>query len=943
MRPILEGTCQRCHGKEAEIKGGLRLTSRANLLKGGDRGAVINAEDPAASLLLEMISYKDKDHQMPPDGKLQAWDMDALKEWVMAGTPWPGSKDEAEEGLLHGLTHESPELWAFRPVQAIAPPKVDDAQWAKNTIDAFVYAKLRDAGLKPAASASKEQLVRRVYYDLTGLPPTIEDVKTFVADTDPAAYEKLVDRLLDSSHYGEKWGRHWLDLVRYADSNGYERDSNKPFMWRYRDYVIDAFNADKPYDEFVKQQLAGDELDSPDAEDLTATGYYRLGLWDDEPADPLLARYDGLDDIVDTTGRVFLGITMGCCRCHEHKLDPLPQSDYYRFLAFFQGIKPMERTEGNGILRSILPPDEQRAYDEKVAQKRDEEWKLNSEQQVLVEEFKAGLAKKKPEALAGKETKTSDLEDLKYRFYRDSWDTLPDFDMIKPEDKGRLESNFITTAPASRPDAIGFVYEGQLRVAVDGEYVFAVEALGGARLLVNGAEVFARPAAGMHRGEGKATLKAGAVPFRLEYFVKQGPPRLKVAWAPLGANFRESLSMDTGAGLDDKELRKLISEHDREILGEKKAARLVELTKAREELKAQKIEGKFAAVATETGPEPLPTHILIRGNPHTEGKEVRPGFPEILRVPDPAAPSPYAKGDTSGRRRQLAEWIADPANPLSARVMVNRLWQHHFGRGLVESSSNFGVIGDRPTHPELLDWLAAEFVRGGWKLKAMHRLMMTSNTYKMSSAGNDAALAKDPRNKLLWRFNMRRLTAEEVRDSLLAASGTLNPTMHGPGVYPKLPEEVILTSSMNANLVASGTWGESTPEEAARRSIYVQVKRSLLVPLLTDFDLAETDSSCPVRFSTTQPTQALGMLNSEMVQEQAAQLAARLRRETTEPEAQVRRGFELVTSRPARDGEVARGLQFLGEMKKAEGLTAEKSLDRFCLLLLNLNEFMYLD
>jgi hypothetical protein len=944
VRPILEGTCQRCHGKEAEIKGGLRLTSRANLLKGGDRGPVINTEDPASSLLLEMISYKDKDHQMPPTGKLQAWDIDALEEWVMKGTPWPGSKDDpADEPLLHGLTRESPELWAFRPVQAFEPPKVDDPRWARNPIDAFIYAKLRDAGLKPAPPASKEQLVRRVYYDLTGLPPTPEEARAFIEDRDPAAYGKLVDRLLDSQRYGERWGRHWLDLVRYADSNGYERDSNKPFIWRYRDYVIDALNADKPYNEFVTQQLAGDELDHPGAEDLIATGYYRLGLWDDEPADPLLARYDGLDDIVDTTGRVFLGLTMGCCRCHEHKLDPLPQSDYYRFLAFFQGIKPMERTEGNGILRSILPPDGQRIYDEKVAQKRQEEWKLNSEQQALVEEFKAGLAKKMPDAIAGKNLKTSDLEDLKYRFYRDTWDTLPDFDMIKPEDKGKLERNFITTAPATRPDAVGFVYEGQLRVAVDGEYVFTVEALGGVRLLVNGAEVFAQRATGMHRGEGNAALQAGRVPFRLEYFVKQGPPRLKVAWAPLGANFRESLSMETGAGLDDKELRKLISEHGREILGDKKSVHLDELTKAREELKARVIEGQFAAVANETGPEPLPTHILIRGNPHTEGKEVKPGFPEILRVPEPATPSPYAKGETSGRRRQLAEWITDPANPLTARVMVNRLWQHHFGRGLVESSNNFGVIGDRPTHAELLDWLATEFVRGGGRWKAMHRLMVTSNTYQMSSAGNDAAFAKDPRNTLLWRFNMRRLTAEEVRDSVLFASGTLNPGMHGPGVYPKLPEEVILTSSMNANLVGSGTWGESTPEEAARRSVYVHVKRSLLMPLLTDFDLAETDASCPVRFSTTQPTQALGMLNSEFVQDQATQLAARLRREAADPEAQVRRGFALVTSRPARDGEVARGLQFLGEMQKEEGLTVARSLDRFCLLLLNLNEFIYLD
>ncbi len=942
IRPILEETCQKCHGKEADIRGGLRLMSRASLLKGGDRGPAVNLEDPSASLLLDMISWKDKEHQMPPTGKLQPWDIDAFTEWVKLGAPWPGSPDEAEGGLLHGLTRESPELWAFRPVQNVQPPHVSDAAWTQNPIDAFIRAKLDAAGLKPAAPASKEQLIRRLYYDLTGLPPTPEQVRAFEENADPAAYEKLVDELLASPRYGEKWGRNWLDLVRYADSNGYERDSNKPFMWRYRDYVIDSFNSDRPYDEFVIQQLAGDELDHPNADSITATGFYRLGLWDDEPADPELARYDGLDDVVDTTSRVFLGLTMGCCRCHEHKLDPLPQSDYYRFLAFFQGIKPMERTDGNGILRSILPPDEQRAYDAKVEEKREEEWRITNEMQGLVEEFKAELAKKKPELIDGKDMSTSDLNGLTFRFYRDSWDTLPDFDMLKPEDKGPLPGNFITTAPATRPNSIGFVYEANLNVQNDGDYVFLVEALGGARLLVNGQEVFARRELGTHRGEGSVTLKAGNVPLRLEYFVKDGPPRLRLAWAPGNANFRENLSRD-GAGLEDN-MRKLISQNGVEILGEKKAKRLDELTKAREDVRGRKIDGKWAAAVNENGRDPIPTNILIRGDAHSPGKEVTPGFPEIFQVADPAKPSPYASDETSGRRRQLAEWIVNPSNPMTARVMVNRLWQYHFGRGIVESSSNFGTIGDKPTHPELLDWLATEFVRSGWRIKAMHKLMVMSNTYRMSSTGNADALAKDPLNRLLWRFNMRRLTAEEVRDSLLAAGGTLNLAMHGPGIYPKLPEEVVLTSSMNKNLVESGTWGNSSPEEAARRSVYVHMKRSLLLPMLTDFDLAETDASCPVRFATTQPTQALGMLNSTFIHEQAALLAERLRRDAPAGlEAQVRRGFELVASRPARDDEVAGGLQFLDESQRLDGLSADVSLQRLCLLLLNLNEFVYLD
>lgn len=944
VRPVLQENCFKCHGGEDEIQGGLILTSRGGVVRGGDRGPVVNFEDPAKSILLDMISWRDENHQMPPPGKLQQWDIDALTEWVEQGIPWPGGETEPiEPPLPHGLTRESPELWAFRPVRESAVPKVSDPAWSQNSIDAFIYAKLERAGLKPAPPASKRAIIRRVYYSVTGLPPSPAQVEAFVADESPEAYEKLVDQLLASPHYGEQWARHWLDLVRYADSNGYERDSDKPYIWRYRDYVIDAFNSDRPYDRFVKEQLAGDELDKANPESITATGYYYLGLWDDEPADPLQARYDGLDDIVDTTSRVFLGITMGCARCHGHKLDPIPQADYYRFLAFFQGLKPMQRTTGNGILTSILPPDEQREYERKVAEKRDAEFQLLREQNELLEEFKAALARKKPELLPDKDVGHSKLEQLQYKFYRSAWDSLPDFDLIKPETTGALEHGYITTAPASRPDDIGFVFEGLLNVELEGDYAFTVDANGGYRLLIAGKEVIAHREPKPRRDEGTIVLAPGLAPFRLEFFVNEGPPRLWVGWAPRNANFRKDLSRDPEKVIDDGDLRKLVDEQGNDLIGKKKSERIAELAKLRAEVRAREIPGKWAPSAKELGPEPGPTHILIRGNPHAPGRDVTPGYPRIFDAPSPTAPSPYAAEDTSGRRRQLAEWIASPNNPLTARVMVNRIWQYHFGRGIVKSSNNFGVIGDDPTHPELLDWLAAEFVRSGWSIKHMHRLILTSQAYRMSSGTNEAAFAKDPANQLLWRFDMRRLTAEEIRDSMLAAGGTLNLAMHGAGVYPELPEEVVKTSSMNANLEDSGTWGKSTPEESARRSIYVHVKRSLLLPIMTDFDQADPQASCPVRFSTTQPTQALSLLNSQFAHEQAALLAERLRNEAGDDETRIRRGFELVTSRPATQHEIARGMQFSRELQEEDGLPENKAFERFCLLLLNLNEFVYLE
>ena len=628
------------------------------------------------------------------------WGVASAAELVQAAEPRVGSVSPAS--VARRRSH-----WAFQPLRAVVPPVVaPEAPGAgpANTIDAFIAERLRARGLPFPQAASRRALIRRVTYDLTGLPPTPEAVEAFVHDPSPQAWEHLVDRLLESPHYGEKWARHWLDLVRFAETNSYETDEPKPHAWRYRDYVIRAFNTDKPYDRFLREQLAGDELPDGGADGVIATGFHRLGIWDNDPADKELALFDQFDDLVATTGQVFLGLTVDCARCHDHKIDPISQRDYYALLAFFRNIHPYR----NGGATDEVP--------------------------------------------------------------------LP----------------------------------------------------------------------------GEAGSKALAV--------------------------------------------------------------------------------------TEPGTVAPATHLLRRGNPSSPGEAVEPGFLSVLGTPPPVI-TPPASGRSSGRRRALADWIASPANPLTARVIVNRVFQHHFGRGLVRTPSDFGLQGGAPTHPELLDWLAAEFVRDGWSFKRLHRRILTSRTYQASATPTPEAAKADPANDLFSRFDARRLTAEEIRDSVLWVSGAGNPRMGGPGVYVALPKEVLASQS-----VPGKGWGNSPTEEQHRRSIYIHVKRSLLTPVLLSFDLAETDRSTPVRFATTQPTQALGMLNGPFFNEQARVLADRIRAEVGErPETQVRRVLHRVTARPPSEAEVARGVALMRSLTAEEGLGARAALDAFCLMAFNLNEFLHLE
>jgi hypothetical protein len=714
--------------------------------------------------------------------------------------------------------------WAYRPLERPEVPLPRERGWSRHPIDHFVLSRLELAGLKPAGPADRITLIRRATYDLIGLPPTPDEVAAFVADTSENAFEKVIDGLLARPQYGEKWGRHWLDLVRYAETNGYERDGTKPFAWRYRDYVIQSFNDDKPYDLFVREQLAGDEMEPITPEKIIATGFYRLGLWDDEPADPILARYDELDDVITTMGQVFLATTVNCARCHDHKADPIPQTDYYRLLAFFQDIP--------------------RYGDRSI-----------SEKHVLTDI--GGIA--------------------------DS-----------PERERRR------TELAERKEAL----VAQLRLI-----------------------------------EQEAIAKMSAEDQR----ATEGPQRARV--------LREKLRKYLTAEQNDEYqlLRKKLNELQRE-------------SDATREL---------ALSVNNCARNPPDTHVLARGNPHTPGARVQPGFPKLFGDPDPIIPTPPDNSRGSGRRRVLADWIASGKNPLTARVIANRIWQHHFGRGIVRSSSDFGKLGELPTHPQLLDWLATELVhpsvqasiaigdRAGatrpsassvgttdatadgrpWTLKRMHKLIMLSNTYQMSSRDDANGLSIDPGNDLFWRFDMRRLTAEELRDSILAVNGSLNLKMGGPSIFTRVPQAILQTASR-----PNDAWGKSSAADETRRSIYIFAKRSLIEPVLNTFDLPDPDSSCAVRFATTVPTQSLTALNSDFFNQQAAILSVRLAGEAGSSVGdQIRMGLKSVLVRQPNDDEVAQCVNLYNELQASDGLSPQSAMTAVCLMLLNLNEFIYLD
>lgn len=919
VKPIFAKHCYKCHGPN-EAEGGLRLSDEKEAkaeLDSGERAIVPG--DAAASVMLDRVTSEDEDLRMPPEGKgLDSDEVEILRSWIEQGAPWAAH-------------------WSFQPIRRPAIPQPRDEQWVRSPIDAFILARLESAKLSPARPAEKLALVRRVYFDLIGLPPTPQQIDDFLDNSSPDALEQLIDQLLASEQYGEKWARHWLDLVRYAETNGYERDGRKDLIWKYRDYVIRAFNEDKPFDRFILEQLAGDELPDATPESITATGFYRLGIWDDEPADRELARYDYLDDIVRTTGEGFLGVTIGCARCHDHKIDPLSQRDYYSMLSFFSDIS--NHGSGKTNLVPIATATDRAEFEEQVQQKQAREKTLTAEIQTLRQQLVTAAKAADPTLeLQAADSADSDAfpDSIKQgqrweyteRKPADNWFQIAFDDSRWKKGLGGFGTKGTPGAVVRTEWRSGNIWlRRDFRLtAIPGKVILNIHHDEDVEVYLNGKLIASRNGYTVKYEQIDVSMQAADV-------LQTGRNTVAIHCRQTGGG----QYIDAGLILDGEDrVAALMKAKGAQLLGaeavqtwETKRRQLAESLATNLEFKPE-----FAMAVAESGSQK--TWILQRGLPALKGEEVDPQYIQVLNPPEAKIEN---REKTSGKRLALAQWLGSPENPLTARVIANRVWQHHFGRGIVRSSSDFGFQGTPPTHPELLDWLAFNLIDNGWSLKKLHKTIMLSNTYQMSSRGNDRALNVDPQNDLFWRFNMRRLTAEEIRDSVLYVSGDLNPQMYGPPIFPKLSQEVLATASR-----PGAAWGQSSPRDAARRTIYVHVKRSLRPPMLANFDAADTDTGCAVRLTTTVPTQALGMLNSDFMNEQAVKLATRVRQQAGDDiSEQITTAIRITTGRMASDDEVQQDLQFLNKLQAVEKLTSDQAFQAYCLLLLNANEFVYLD
>ncbi|MEZ6136625.1 MAG: PSD1 and planctomycete cytochrome C domain-containing protein [Pirellulaceae bacterium] len=770
IQTVLARKCYACHGPDLQ-EGNIRFDDRRTLVSEADSGlAPIVVGDASQSELIRRITSEDESERMPPEGKpLSETEVATFRQWINSGAEY--------------ASH-----WAFQPIQRPTLPQVARPELAEQPLDRFVLARLDAAGLQPVGRAEPRQLIRRVYLDITGLPPSPEEVAVLSRDWSAERYEQLVDRLLADPALGDRWARNWLDIVRYAETNSFERDNPKPNAWKYRDYVIRGFNSDKPYDQFVREQIAGDELEEVTTDSLTATGYYRLGIWDDEPADPLQARFDEYDDLVTTTSQAFLALTLNCARCHDHKIDPLTQKDYYSMVA---------------LLRDVT------SYASRGNQTENNQLDVNTEVGQRYDEIEA----------RERELRSQTRE---------------------------IEQNAIAKMPA--PDQ-------------------------------------------------RAT---------------EGPGREKL------------LRRQLKDYVEDSQWQEYLQ--------------LKEELDALEQERRQLPQRETLLGLAKTDAQPEPTHVLLRGSPHSPGDLVEPAFPKLLGGGTPGIIPPH-DGHSTGRRKALADWLASDQNWMTARVIANRVWLGYFGRGIVRSPNNFGLMGEIPTHPELLDHLATLLIDNEWSLKSLHRAILLSSTYQLSTAADAQGLAQDPSNNLFWRQNLRRLSAEQVRDSVLTVTGQLNEQQFGDVMYPTLSAEVLASQSRPGN-----GWGNSSPADQARRSIYIHVKRSLPVPLLTAFDFPETDISCEARFLTTQPGQSLTMLNSDWMQQQAAALLARVQREAGDAlPAQAARVLELTTSQVADAQDIDELVDLVERLRKRDDMDETAARRAMCLVALNLNQFFYIE
>jgi uncharacterized protein DUF1553/uncharacterized protein DUF1549/cytochrome c len=835
--PLFEGSCGGCHGEAAQLSR-FDLRTRESALRGGARGSDIVPGNAEASRLYRRVAGLEQP-SMPAQGTpLTPAQIAAVKQWIDEGANWdaaPSSnaKPTAAAALAalenRRITPEERNYWAFKlPVQA-ALPVVEDARFA-NPIDRFLDAARRARNLTPAPRADRHTLVRRAYLDLLGLPPTPEQVAAFVNDRSSDAWEHLVDSLLASPHYGERYGRLWLDVARYADSAGFEYDTHRPNAWRYRDYVIKSFNEDKPYNRFLIEQIAGDEMDGKSNDSLIATGFLRMGprvLFREK--DNPERRYDYLDEIIGTIGKGTLGLTVNCARCHNHKFDPISQKDYYRLEASLFGYVETEVP--------LAPKAEADAYLAK-----------NEEIDARIAELKSAI-----ERVEHPYREKLQREQIARKF---------------PENIVRV---------LAKPES----------ERTPGEALLAAQVLKAAS--VSGAQVDRVLSA-------DDSAKKKALTTQIAALAEQRPKPLPMAEIVTDGDYRSS---PLGEGDDT-----------------------ISCPKCR-------IPVPGAGPYLHKGPgryQVPPSYFLIRGDVESHGSQMTPGFIEVITNGDPPTEIPRPDGHTSGRRLALAQWIASAQNPMTARVIVNRLWQKHFGRGIVATLENFGKMGEAPTHQDLLDWMAVDLTKD-WSLKRITKLMMMSEAYQMASVFSDPAdVTKDPENQYLWRFRPQRLEAEIVRDNMLAVGGNINLDVGGEPIFPYIAKDVLAGQYR-------GKW-INTPEGPAawRRGVYVYQRRSLPYPMFDTFDHPDMNVTAGARHVSTVPTQALTLLNNPFVLSEAAFFAARVSRQAGDPPSQVDLAYRIALARPATPAEIAIGVD----------LIKTQSLEAFAHVVLNLDEFLYM-
>jgi cytochrome c553 len=766
LRPVLEKNCSTCHSP-ANASGGLNMASFDALLAGGKHGAAIVPGDAKQSLLLQYIRGE-RSPKMPMGGTLDAQTVATLATVIDEMKAAPSAAKKGDPYLD----------WLLHKASSPAVPTVTNSDWVRNPIDSFILSKLEAKGLHPAPAASKRTLLRRAYFDLIGLPPTPEEIASFESDSNPDAYEKIVDKLLADPRYGERWGRHWLDLARFAESDGFAIDGERPNAWRYRDYVIRSFNQDKHYDTFVKEQIAGDEMGADNrSEHLVALGFLRMGTWEADANFKTQLRQDVLNELTGTVGQVFLGFTVGCARCHDHKYDPIPQRDFYRLQAFFGPMRVEDRAA------PFLDVEHPKVMRQNLRRYEDESEEANH--------------------------------------------TLKEIE-------SRLKGKFAA-------------------VKKDGDFMKVLK-------------------------DSKDTTFS---------------PQERQEWNHAKDNARK--------------VTEEIARH-------------------------RPVAYSVSDVVPPQVPTLAETYVLAGGELANKGEKVEPGFLQAVAGNGDPAKIPFA-GGSSGRRTALADWIASPENPLSTRVIVNRLWQHHFGEGIVRTPSDFGINGERPSHPQLLDWLATQLVEKQWSLKAMHRLMLTSNTYQQSTENSEYQKYAeiDPKNQLLWRMNWTRLEGEAIRDSVLAASGQLQKVDGGPGVFVSVPSDV-------ADGFEFFKWFPSDEKDQARRTVYTFQRRSVMNPLIEVFDGANMSEVCSRRSTTVVPTQAFALLNSDFMNTQAKHFADRvIELAGADRRKEVDSAFLLALGRQpsARERDQAEML-FASEPPRA-------ALTRLGVVLFNLNEFLYLE